>query len=337
MSATSDDDLLARVYSMSEDDDPEIERLRHLRAAFRAMPDEDPPERGLADLMAAARAQAEEMTPVPQRMGPGDRVLAVPWWKRLAAMLRRPPVLALASVMVLLGGALLIGRRGDEDVARPTVSATESKPAAATGGAAPAGSGSAAIKGEANEELDRQRFDDGKDTGGAPQAQTKPEPPKPEPVKPNFGGDRPTPKPADEAPPRVSHHTRSPLPATPPPAPPPASADQVKEPKDPAPPKADVDKSAGAKPSQTVQKDELVIQGESAPTTAAPGAVDGRHEGAGRKATPEQLLQQCRVAANRGDCVATKAIAARIEKDDASFYRERVAKDAAVARCLSAK
>src|SRR5262245_42555750 len=107
---------------MSEDDDPEIERLRDVRAAFRGMADEDPPERGLAELMAAARVKAEEMKPES-------------WWKRFAAMLRRPPVLALASVLVLIGGAVLIGRRGEDEVVRPTVSADQSKPAAASGGA----------------------------------------------------------------------------------------------------------------------------------------------------------------------------------------------------------
>src|SRR5215470_8375459 len=53
-------DMLAEA-----DDYPEIERLRGLRAAFRAMPDEDPSDRGLAELMAAARAKADEMKPTP--------------------------------------------------------------------------------------------------------------------------------------------------------------------------------------------------------------------------------------------------------------------------------
>jgi hypothetical protein len=51
-----------------------------------SLPDEDPPERGLAELMAAARAKAEVMA-------------QPPWWKRLADLLKRPPVLALATVI----------------------------------------------------------------------------------------------------------------------------------------------------------------------------------------------------------------------------------------------
>jgi hypothetical protein len=324
---------------MSEDDDPEIERLRDVRAAFRAMPEEDPPERGLADLMAAARAKADEMRPVTQGMEPGDRVLAVPWWKRLGAMFRRPSVLAFATVLVFVGGAVLIGRRGDEDVARPTVEPKGSPPAATTSAA---GSGAMA-KEEATKEQ-RERGDFGKDTGGeATQTETKPEPPPPakpsvdprrEPPKApaRLGVDSPKPdttaKPADPAPPVGHHTTRSPTPISPPPAP---TADKAKDSNDRAP---DNDKPS-VKPTEKVPQDELILDGETSAPPAPGATTEGRRlEGPGRKATPEQLLQQCRTAASRGDCAATKAIAARIEKDDASFYRERVVKDAGIARCL---
>jgi hypothetical protein len=322
VSVASDDDLLARVYSMSEDDDPEIERLRGIRAAFREMPDEDPPERGLAELMAAARVKAGEMKPVP-------------WWQRLAAVLRRPPVLALASVMVLIGGAVLIGRRGDEEVARPTV-ATESPPAAATGGAAPAGSASAGD--------DERVRDEKRDTA----LMTPDEPAlRPELAKPaKAAHDAPKPAnspPADPTPARVQHSARPPVlttPPPPPPPPPPATTDKGKEPS--------ADRSVARSPEpklskdQDVHKEEWAVQGQSetaAPPPAQnvePGAVDGRRgEGSARRATPEQMLEQCRTAAGRGDCVAAKAIAARIAKDNAAFYRERVAKDAGIARCLA--
>ena len=61
-----------------------------------SLPDEEPPERGLAELLAAARVKAEVMA-------------SPPWWKRVLAVLRRPPVLALASVMILIGGVIVIG------------------------------------------------------------------------------------------------------------------------------------------------------------------------------------------------------------------------------------
>jgi hypothetical protein len=79
------------------DDDPQ---LRALRAVWLAMPDEDPPTRGLDALMAAARVKADEM-------------IAVPWWRRALDVLRTPTVLALASVMVLIGGAVLISQHTD--------------------------------------------------------------------------------------------------------------------------------------------------------------------------------------------------------------------------------
>ncbi|HEV7558890.1 MAG TPA: hypothetical protein VGO00_25635, partial [Kofleriaceae bacterium] len=82
--------------SGAADDDDETRRLREIHTAFRSLPDEDPPERGLAELMAAARVKADTMKPAP-------------WWR----VLFRPPMLALATVMVLVGGALLIGRHGD--------------------------------------------------------------------------------------------------------------------------------------------------------------------------------------------------------------------------------
>jgi hypothetical protein len=99
------------------DDDPQ---LRALRAVWLALPDEDPPTRGLDALMAAARVKADEM-------------VAVPWWRRVLDVLRKPPVLALASVMVLIGGAVLISQRTDvaEAPARERVEQKPESPPAA--------------------------------------------------------------------------------------------------------------------------------------------------------------------------------------------------------------
>jgi hypothetical protein len=105
-----------------EDDDPQ---LRALRAVWLAMPDEDPPSRGLDALMAAARVKAEQMTePEPS------------WWRRVLDVLRKPPVLALASVMVLIGGAVLISQR--TEVAEMQRERVQQQPAAPTSTAAPA-------------------------------------------------------------------------------------------------------------------------------------------------------------------------------------------------------
>src|SRR5271169_1960185 len=77
-----------------DDDDPQ---LRSLRAAWRSLPEEDPPERGIAELMAAAREQAKAMAEA-----------GTPWWKRALAAMSRPPLLALASVLVLVGGVFVV-------------------------------------------------------------------------------------------------------------------------------------------------------------------------------------------------------------------------------------
>jgi hypothetical protein len=66
-----------------------------------SLPDEDPPERGFAELMAAARAKAESMA-------------NPPWWKRVFELLKRPPVLALATVVVLIGGVIIVHREPAE-------------------------------------------------------------------------------------------------------------------------------------------------------------------------------------------------------------------------------
>jgi len=79
------------------DDGPE---LGAMRSVWLTMRDEDPPEGGLAELLAAARAKAQAMQARPTL------------WQRLAAGLRRPPALALATVLVLVGGAVLLVRRG---------------------------------------------------------------------------------------------------------------------------------------------------------------------------------------------------------------------------------
>jgi hypothetical protein len=104
------------------DDDDDDAQLRSLRAVWLAMPDEDPPERGLDALLAAARTKAVELAAASSELpaaGPGEPLAAKPietevepsWWRRLVASLRRPPMLALATVVVLVAGAALVGHR----------------------------------------------------------------------------------------------------------------------------------------------------------------------------------------------------------------------------------
>lgn len=86
-----------------DDDHDDDLRLGDLGSMFKSMrdADEEPPSTGMAALMAAARAKAEEMKPQPS------------WWEKILAGLRRPPVLAFASVAILVGGGALIMRHQD--------------------------------------------------------------------------------------------------------------------------------------------------------------------------------------------------------------------------------
>jgi hypothetical protein len=91
----------------ARDDDPE---LRGMRAVWLSMRDEAPPDGGLAELLAAARAKAETMQARPT------------FWQRLVTGLGRPPALALATVMVLVGGAVILARHADPTAGRRDVS-----------------------------------------------------------------------------------------------------------------------------------------------------------------------------------------------------------------------
>ena len=102
------------------DDDANDPVMRSMRAVWLTMRDEAPPSGGLTDLLNAARAQAEAMQPRES------------WWRRSVAMLMRPPLLALATVVVLIGGAVIIKNRG-VDVDSP---AAKSAPSLDTGGVA---------------------------------------------------------------------------------------------------------------------------------------------------------------------------------------------------------
>ncbi len=93
----------------SDDDD----QYKSLRAVWLEMRDEAPPQRGLDALMAAAHSQAKMMA-----------VAKPPWWKWFV----RPPVLAFATLMLLVGGVWIVMRH-DDKVLEP--STEDTTPAAA--------------------------------------------------------------------------------------------------------------------------------------------------------------------------------------------------------------
>jgi hypothetical protein len=88
----------AREDAGSQDDTDA--QLQAMRAVWLSMREEDPPDGGLVDLLAAARAKAETMRTRPTL------------WQRVLAVLKRPPALAFATVVVLVGGAVLFIGRG---------------------------------------------------------------------------------------------------------------------------------------------------------------------------------------------------------------------------------
>ena len=226
------------------DDDLESGSLRHVFSAMRAS-DEDPPACGLAELMAAARAHV----PTP-----------VPWWQRIAHVLRQPPALALASIAILIGGALVI--------ARPDATIEQ-----------------------------------------------------------------------------VAPRTRANVaPATAPPRPPPNAAphDEVRA-KD-AEPARDSKASgprARATPSAAGESAGW-IQAPATEPAAAPTKTDAlsNHQEADLTSASAQLILQqlsarAASAAARGDCEAARALATRVAARDPAYYRDHVAIDAGVAKCLN--
>ena len=310
------------------DDDPQ---LRSLRAVWLSLPEEEPPERGLAELMAAARAKAE--------------IMARPaWWRRVLDVLRRPPVLALATVIVLIGGAVLVGKEKD-------AIEVESRPAAVTGSAPAApstGSGSATndrvgAPAEPEPPVDT--------TVARPKTETQapaadvPAPPKPS----------PTPKPK-RAPKELKVIVTSPPRKAPAPAHTATKRESLEQ------GVGGMDFEGSPAPVGASSAPAPVLAPEPAPTKAAdPGATRtakpppappppqeapayGRKSDSAGGGAPAQndeaapsvsrLIAQCRAAASRGDCATVKTLAAQIASQDQAAYRAQIAGDSAIRRCL---
>jgi hypothetical protein len=283
-----------------DDDDPQ---LRSLRAAWRSLPDEDPPERGLAELMAAARAQAKAMAEV-----------STPWWKRAFGAMLRPPMLALASVVVLLGGVFVVtsSHKGVspeptpvEDQAAPSVAPAASPPVAAPiVPAPPIGAGNA-----------------------EPTTATAPTP---------APARSPAPEPAPPAKAATVHHAAPAAKRAPDsiPDPFPSSSDESRRPSEPPPPPIASPKPAPA----PAQLDDADGAGEAEDKPASRGSVSkvpvSETSSAPRQQLDDQLFAQCRAAASRGDCELAKKIARRIANDDAAYYSAHVTTDSAIATCL---
>jgi hypothetical protein len=303
-----------------EADDP---IMRSMRSVWVSMRDEDPPTKGLTELLAAARTKAEEMQPKES------------WWRRTLATLVRPPVLALATVVVLVGGTVVITKRNADSELVPVAHAPASS---------------------RDELQDRER---------APDPIVRLD--KGEPEKPSGGfaagsaainESQPTvvPAPPAETKPPTVRPTR-------PPANPPNVA------RDPIEPKANQGRGgkfggedttvtgqgtaqgplvgrttvpeSPPKPGLEIANGDLA--GEAAQDAKSPSIDPSTTKDVGTKITTqprsgpspvEQLVKQAEAAAERKDCPAVRVTVNRIKKLDANVYKDRVVKQAAIARCL---
>lgn len=322
------------------DDDP---RLGSLRAAWLAMPDEEPPQRGLAELMAAARVKAEE--------------LAKPsLWQRIVAMLRRPPVLALATVLVLVGGGVLIGQRGTQMEAEPELVGAAGPPAAAPAVTAEPGPAPEPAPGSAPEPEPEPGAGPEVAMPVAPAGDRVADPPSLTHRAPSVAKDEaakavPGTKSAAKEP--ATATTRAPAKAMTKPAAKSTTKPAAKSTKA-AKPDADrgddkpalQDRTFGMDAESPSFESEIVVGGRG----AAPAPTETTSQAPSADATPRgntsssagaprasQYLTQAKTAAARGDCATAQAWMRRLASEDAAVYRRALASDAALKKCVVAQ
>lgn len=309
----------------ADDDDPQ---LGGLRSIWLSMPDEDPPERGLADLMAAARTKADEM--------------AQPsLWQRIVAMMRRPPALALATVVVLVAGTVLVSNRRERfestsapaadqgsavggeammappPVATPTRSAAPAPspaspgvaPSVETGNAAAFDSSSVEQKPAKAEADERGKARASRASAGKSKPVTSPAPTLK--AAKASGDDSLDGEGATDDLAKKTDRRRDMKPAPEPELR--GEKLQLAEPEAPA--EETYAPVAGGVPAQTATADADVAPAKKPQQGAA------------------QLHAQARTAASRNDCAAVKVMVQRIAKQDPAYYRANVTKDAAIVKC----
>jgi len=332
------------VTSAGDDERDDDAQLRQLRAVWVSMRDEEPPERGLSALMSAARAKAAEL----------EHAAQPSWWQRVLASLRRPPVLALATVTVVLGGALIVTQRRDEMTADSTAM---SEPSEATSSVERKSRGHDAPVSGARAPGARPVATESAGSAEPASAAVT--------IKPDL--DTPVGEVADVEANKLQRHdprprSRPKLEATTPPAKPTAMPEFAVRPDDDLSPPAPVGAAepgpragrGGAASSLAIAQDEGdVLSDAGSPQPGAgpgpapkkpiartsPPPIEGedRHvakDSAKSQPTLDQLVQQCEAAAVRGDCAAVRSLAQRILTSSPAVYKRRVAPNAAIKRCL---
>lgn len=282
------------------DDDDLDAMMGSMRGMFRDMADEEPPARGLDALMAAARTKAAEMAPEPVKES---------WWRRTLAMLTRPPVLAAATVVVLVGSTMVLSRRSDMDVDATQRAVDAERPRKQTADAP-----TETVKKDAAAKDDAPKPDLFNNNSRSVRPAVRPRPPVvarpeaiPETVKVTPRDEVQETKPtvqATEGMDDLGGQERG--------------GDARDAPKPPEMPKpTGAGRPAGNQPA--VVDADLAVR-PTAPSGGAPSVP--------------QLVKQAESAAGRNDCAAVKATAERIRKLDVATYKTRVVTQAAIKRCL---
>lgn len=313
------------------DDDPQ---LKSLRAVWLSMPDEDPPERGLAELMAAARVKAEKMT-------------KPSLWQRIAALLRRPPVFALATVLIIIGGVVFIGNRKDK-LQHEETAGGENAPAIAPGSAATVEAPGGALQEKAKDEAKPAEIS----LEQREEAQRAPEPEPVVPVTPS----KPRPPTRRATPTDSVGATRGLAPSGGGGTGAGARGDQkldfeAKKTGEDIRAKTTTTGHEGRFETEkpTISSDTFATEptadklepnaGAAAPsddraaTTSRPPPANTTSTSTSRAA---QYLAQARSAAARGDCSAARVMMKRVQSEDAAAYKKAVASDASLKKCVVA-
>jgi hypothetical protein len=294
------------------------ESMSSMRSMFREMRDEEPSDKGLAALLSAAREKAEEMKPKRS------------WWGVLLEQLRRPPVLAMATVVVLIGGAVVISGREDMKAETETVSTTPSRMYVAD-------QLDPAAPGAARDDGYEEGAASARSTGAAAGSATN-----------NFDAPPPTTPPVVQRPPRATTkpgRTRGPVAEKAKPAdglaietkPAPEPTVEAKKEDEKAPMAIAADEDMQVKGGSTVTESTSsnAPQTDSKSVSRKPlPSIEGEDRAA-RDASIAQLLKQCEAAAAKNDCAAVRTIAAKIAKQDPQAYKNRVLKSSSISRCLA--
>lgn len=295
-----DDDRLARLYRETDDDAEPPGEWSSLRAMIGAARetgfDEEPPARIDALLMAAARQHA----PAPRPR----------WWQRLAAWMKpvmmHPAMAGALALVVVVGVAGVMYRRGDRQVAQPTPPAIA--PTEVAREPQPAGAASPTVAPPSAET--EAGFEDREQLAG-----TRPDKPAPAAV--------PKRPPANERKPAVGSTAGA--------GAPPAIATEVTE-------DGDAD-DAIANLDAVVQPADPAPSPPPPPPATKPAVPERQATIAGDKGAPAlaELLRQAQVAAGVRDCVKVRAVSAQVLARDPAYHRDVFAKDGAIAPCLAAQ